>query len=167
MRRGASCGAPTLDGGAWHVATGIQLVSAHAPASTPTTYGLAYHLFGVWLQALFPLSMAYGISHFHAVQRGVEAAQALMPCLDSWALQVCSNSERSRARCHSSWFWLMGRARSHARWGIKIPSPLSMLQLPLQGCQEFEAHPGRVGVHNSFTLTCFPQLVQRVKCHPN
>ena len=40
-------------------------------------------LFGVWLTALFPLSMAYGISHFHAVRRGVEAAQALLPCLDS------------------------------------------------------------------------------------
>jgi len=60
-------------------------------------------LCGVWLQALFPLSMAYGISHFHAVRRGVEAAQALLPCLDSWALQVCSDLERSRACCHSSW----------------------------------------------------------------
>ena len=29
-------------------------------------------LFVVCLQALFPLSMAYGISHFHAVRRGVE-----------------------------------------------------------------------------------------------
>jgi len=40
-------------------------------------------LFGVWLRALSPLSMAYGISHFHAVRRGVEAAQAFLPCLDS------------------------------------------------------------------------------------
>jgi len=118
--------------------------------------GSAFTLFGVWLRALFPLSMTYGISHFHAVRWGVETAQALLPCLDSWALQVCSDLERSRARCNSSWFWLMGRARSHARRGIKVPSPLSMLQLPLQGCQEFEAHPGRVGVHDSFCTYLFP-----------
>jgi len=31
-----------------------------------------------------------------------------------------------------------------------------MLQLPLQGCQEFEAHPGRVGVHDSFCTYLFP-----------
>lgn len=61
-------------------------------------------LFGVWLQALFPLSMAYGISHFHAVRRGVEAAQALLPCLDSGlTCLTLLRSKRSRARCHSSW----------------------------------------------------------------
>ena len=43
MRRGASCGAPTLIGGAWHETTGIQSVSVHAPGATPTTYGLACH----------------------------------------------------------------------------------------------------------------------------
>ena len=61
-------------------------------------------LFGVWLQALFPLSMAYGISHFHAVRRGVEAAQALLPCLDSGlTCLTLLRSKRSWARCHSSW----------------------------------------------------------------
>jgi len=100
--------------------------------------------------------MAYDISHFHAVRRGVEAAQALVPCLDSWALQVCRELERSRARCHSTWLSFLGRARSHARRSIKIASPLSMLQLPPQGCQEFEAHSGRDGVHDSFCTYLFP-----------
>ena len=81
---------------------------------------------------------------------------ALLHCLDSWALQVCSDLERSRARCHSSWLGFLGRARSHARQGIKIPSPLSRLHLPLQGCQEFEAHPSRVSVHDSFCTYLFP-----------
>jgi len=31
-----------------------------------------------------------------------------------------------------------------------------MLQLPLQGCQEFEAHPGRDVVHDSFCTYFFP-----------
>ena len=78
---------------------GIQSVSAHAPAATPTTAGLLaisklYYTTstlpmgslrawgGECLWALFPSSVAHDISHFHAVWRGVEAVHALprLPC---------------------------------------------------------------------------------------
>jgi len=126
---------------------------------------------GECLRALLPLSVAF--SHFHVVRQGVEAAHASRPCFDSRAPQVAATwsvagpysgftsltllrSKCSRARCHSTWLWFLGRARSHARRGIEIASPLSMLQLPPQGCQEFEAHPGRDGVHDSICTDLFP-----------
>jgi hypothetical protein len=46
---------------------------------------------GECLRALFPSSVAHDISHFHAVRRGVEAAQASRSCLDCRAPQVCSS----------------------------------------------------------------------------
>jgi len=92
-----------------------------------------------------------------AVRRGVKR---LKPCCLAWTPGFTSltllRSKRSRARCHSSWLWFLGRARSHAPRGIEIASPLSMLQVPLQGCQEFEAHPGRDGALDSFCTYLFP-----------
>jgi len=101
----------------------------------------------LWHMALATFTLCGGVS-----KRLRPSCLASTPGFTSLTLL---RSKRSRARCHSSWLWFLGRARSHARRGIEIASPLSMLQLPLQGCQEFEAHPGRDGVHDSFFTYLF------------
>ena len=110
----------------------------------------------LWRMALATFTLCGGLSN-----RLRPCCLALTPGFTSLTLL---RSKRSRARCHNSWLWFLGRARSHARRGIEIAS---LNAAATTTDRNLKRTPAEMVCTIPFALTCFPQLVQRVQCHSN